>query len=342
MKRHMITLVSSLAIVSLGSTARGQVIDFETVFDGASTIEGQSIFNQYEASYGVTFKALDGSTGEFVGYPHIVKKGDPQAGFYGCAGADIPLEGQGVGDSYLGAGRDPDGSNPYDLLIEYSTPVSAASGVLIDLDYQSYWPDPHEEWEIIARDPNGLEIERITMRAPDGSTDPNCDCVDCGPGDGRADGWQFDIPGGQIKSILFHKTGNPPTPIVFDNFSPAAGAPDPSVSVTSSPWNKICPGESVDLLANVVGGTPPFTYQWQQETSPGTWIALGTLPTQTVAPPTATSYRVIITDAEQRPATSDPFELPVCVCGPNADFDGDGDVDLNDFATFAVQFTGPQ
>jgi hypothetical protein len=330
MKQHMIKLVSSLAIVSLASTAWGQVIDFETMPCGSATIERQPIFNQYENDYDVTFKMLDRDTGEFVGYPYIVRKGEPQTGFYGCAGEDTPLPGQGVGESYLSTGSNPGGGNQYDLLIEYGYPVSAASGVLIDLDYQSSWlPDPREEWQITARNPNGLEIESFTMRAPNGPTDPNCDCVDCGPGDGLAIGWQFDIPGGQIKSILFHRTGDPPTPIVFDNFSP--GDPPlcpPSVSITSSPWNKICFGESVELIPDVVGGTPPFTYQWQQETSPGTWVNLGALSTQTVSPSTTTKYHVIVTDAGQcPPASSPPFELPVC--GPIygtwcRDADGDG------------------
>ena len=59
MKQHMIKLVSSLAIVSLASTAGGQVIDFETLPDGMPTWDGQIIFDQYEAAFGVTFVLLD-------------------------------------------------------------------------------------------------------------------------------------------------------------------------------------------------------------------------------------------------------------------------------------------
>ncbi len=339
MKRRVsITAVAALLLVGTASVSLAQSIDFETVFNGVATIERQPIFNQYEASHGVTFTMRDGATGDFVGYPLIAKRGEPQVGFTGCAGADIPLDGQGVGDSYLATSVS-GGGDPYDLLIEYSTPVSAASGVLIDLDYQSYWPDPHEEWDIIARDANGTELARITMRAPDGPTDPNCGCSDCGPGDGRVDPWEFDIPGGQIKSILFHKTGDPPTPVVFDNFSPATGFQCPEVSVHAAPWLKLCCGDSTELVADLSGGKPPFAYQWQQEASPGVWMDLDTNPTQPVSPTQTTSYRVIVTDANECEVTSDP--LDILVCGGNADLNCDGKVDMVDFGQFQVQFTGP-
>ncbi|MGD8451346.1 MAG: hypothetical protein PVJ57_05955 [Phycisphaerae bacterium] len=330
--------VAAFLFVGTATVSLAQSIDFETVFDGVGTIERQPIFNQYEASHGVTFTMRDAATGDFVGYPLIAKRGEPQVGFTGCAGADMPLEGQGVGDSYLATSIS-GGGDPYDLLVEYSTPVSAASGVLIDLDYQSSWPDPHERWEIIAYDTSGSELACITMEAEEGPSNPDCGCVDCGPGDGRADPWEFNIPGGQIKSILFHRIGDPPTPVVFDNFSPATGFQCPEVSVHADPWSKLCCGDSTELIADLFGGRPPFTYQWQQEATPGVWTDLDTDPTQTVLPIETTSYRVVVTDSNECEVTSDPFEL--AVCGGSADMNCDGKVDMADFGQFQLQFTGP-
>ena len=206
--------------------------------------------------------------------------------------------------------------------------------MLIDVDLHT--GGTYEEWTITALDAAGAPIgDPVVITAPSGPDNPECLNPPSGPGDALAVGWEFSFPTSQIYGVRLHYTGAfGEGPVAFDNFSPADVFPLPSVSVTSSSCGKTCSGESVELTANVVDGHPPFRYQWQQETSPGIWGNLGTLSTQTVSPSTTTRYQVIVTDADPAhdPATSDPFELPVC--GPNPDMNGDGVLDAQDIQLF--------
>ena len=334
----MRTILSIMTgIIVAQSPCAGQAVDFETLPDGTPTFEGQAIYNQYEAVFGVTFTILDRGSGLPIGYPKIAEVGGEEYfAFVGCTANDTPLSGQGLGDAFLTEGVT--GESPNDLLIEYAQPVSEASGVLIDVDRKD--DGTYEEWTITALDSSGAVIgDPYVITAPSGPN-PGCTNLLAGPGDGLAFGWQFSFATDQISAVRLHYTGTSVAgPVAFDNFSPSDPFPSPSASVTSSPWNKLCSGECADLLANVVGGTPPFTYQWEEETAPGVWTPIGDGPVHAVCPATTSNYRVTVTDADTRSATSDPFEL--AVCGPNADFNGDGAVDLDDFAVFQTLFTGP-
>ncbi|UCF44229.1 MAG: hypothetical protein JSV99_04755 [Planctomycetota bacterium] len=325
-----------LSAVFAANAALAGVIDFETLPDGTPTYDGQTIFAEYEAVYGVTFTLLNRNTGEPIGFPIIAKAGAPQTAFLGCSDYDAPLPMQGLGasfltdDQYLGMTGD--------LLISYTIGVSSVSGVIIDTDCRDDGGPPCEQWTITARDANDQNIAETVIDAPTGPGDPQCINPDAGPGDGAGITWSFDVNGpneGQIYSVLIRYTGSATDAgIAFDNFSPSTLAPAPAVTVSSHPWNKICLGETIELSAEVSGGTLPLAYQWQEEVASETWMDLGTEATEQVSPQSTTSYRVIVTDAETRQATSDPFVIGVCQLTP--DLDGDGCIDMIDFAIFAA------
>jgi len=333
MKMRRSVKVGLFSIILVCNVAVGQVIDFETLPDGTPTYDEQQISNEYEA-YGVIFEMLDKNTGDPIGFPHIAKAGLPQTAFQGCHNEDTPLSGQGLGESFLT--DDTSIGICGDLLITYITPVSQASGVFIDTDCSTNGVPPCEQWTIFARDANDVTLSTIVIDGPTGPSNPEC-IGSGGPGDGLGIARTFDLPSEQIHSVLIRLTGSTSgVGIAFDNFSPATTAPPLSITVSSSPWNKICLGESVELSVEVTGGTLPLTYQWQEESAPETWIDLGTEVTQEVSPDVTTNYRIIVTDADSRQAISNAFVIGVCL--PTPDINGDGCVDLVDFAIMAMNW----
>jgi hypothetical protein len=337
-------VIAAICSLTLVLPATSQTIDFETLPNGSPTFDGQEISDQYEATFGVMFSLLDPETGVPVGSPVIAKAGSPLTAFVGCGGSDLPLPGQGLGQSFL-TDDGALGTSTFDLLISYAVAVSEASGTIIDTDCRVDGGPPCEQWTVTARNAKGETVDEVTIDGPPGPENPECQSPATGPGDSMAIGWSFDLATPEIASVLIRYSGDPAAGavgIAFDNFSPASVSPPPTVSVLSSPWNKICVGDSVELTPNVSGGAAPFMYQWEQENAPGVWENLGTEASQLVSPGTTTNYRVTVTDAASRTATSDPFELAVCARTPSFDFDGDGDVDLTDFKEFQAAFTGPQ
>jgi hypothetical protein len=106
----------------------------------------------------VTFQVLNNATEEPVGFPVVSKVGLPLTAFTGCTGADTPLPGQGLGDSFISFGSC---TTKQSLLINYSNPVSQVSGVLIDTDV---WASgSYEQWTIKARDANGTTIAEMIV-----------------------------------------------------------------------------------------------------------------------------------------------------------------------------------
>lgn len=102
------------------------------------------------------------------------------------------------------------------LIIDYATAVSAASGVILDIDQA-------EAWQVQALDMSGTLLESI----------------DLGPNlllDGSATPWVFDRNLSDIQQIRIEYTGttNGNVGLAFDNFSPSSAilfVPEPSSTV---------------------------------------------------------------------------------------------------------------
>ncbi|HXH18437.1 MAG TPA: hypothetical protein VNJ07_05090, partial [Chitinophagales bacterium] len=69
---------------------------------------------------------------------------------------------------------------------------------------------------------------------------------------------------------------------------------DPALTSTISGASSICPGETVTLSVNPVGGTPPYNVSW----SPTTGLTAPFSPTTNATPTTTTTYTATIIDAE--------------------------------------------
>lgn len=324
-------------IAMFARPAKAQVINFETLPDGSPTTDGQSISTEYLSVFGVSFAVLDPNTGQPIGSPVIAKVGPPGTAFTGCNDEpDTPAPGQGVGMSFLVDGLT---GSVLDLLVTYATPVEQASGVIIDVDCHPA-PTACEQWTITARNAAGATLDTVVISAPQGPESPDCPGIDPpqGPGNGRAVSWSFNLPGQQIASIRFHQTGSATSGgLAFDNFTPATLPPEPSVTIDSE-QSTSCAGSAVTMTANVSGGLAPFTYQWQWESAPGVWTNLGTSGSQVVSPTTTTNYRVTVTDAIARQATSPVFTLSVCP--GSGDMNGDGLVNGDDIQLFVEALLG--
>jgi uncharacterized repeat protein (TIGR01451 family) len=244
MRRLLIVCLLVLA----GGHAGANLIDFETLPDGSATADTQVISDQY-AELGVVFSVVDRETEDFVGYPRIAKVGDPGTAFTGCTGDDTPLPGQSVGDAFL---TDNASITEYagDLLVTYLTPVSMASGVLLDVDC----PSTCEQWTIIARGSGPDQVQIIN--APTIGNNEDCDNPEQGYGNSVAFSWSFDVAPEEIHSILFRQTGaSGLAGVAFDNFSPATVHTDLSVVKTAAagPFHY---GEHITYTATVSNSGP--------------------------------------------------------------------------------------
>ena len=124
---------------------------------------------------------------------------------------DTPAPNQGVGEFFL----TDDGSVPVlnapPLVVSYNPPTAAASGVVLDIDFD-------EVFTIEARDAAGSVLQSLIFRAGDAGT-----------GDGIATRWAIDRPSSDIHSIRFagRRTKAGGFGLAFDNFcsrSSAAGS----------------------------------------------------------------------------------------------------------------------
>jgi len=212
----------ALAIAALTSTAAAQTIDFETLPTGAATTDLQEISTQFAAApFGVTFRIIDSTTGQFLAFPKIAKVGLPRTAFAGCnGGADTPTSNAGVCDSFL----TDDGmlGSLGSLELTYTQPVVRASATLLDVDIHTN-TSTFEEWTVTAFDAGGGTVDVDIVAPP--TTSP------CGgaPGNGTAIAWTVESPTGsaEIVRILIAFTGTAPIAAVgvaFDNFSPSEGS----------------------------------------------------------------------------------------------------------------------
>jgi sugar lactone lactonase YvrE len=301
------SLVVALAMVSPASI-RAQVIDFETLPGGSSTTDQQLISTEYQ-SLGVTFSLLDRVSGLPIGSPRIAKAGLPQTAFEGCYAPDTPYPYLGLGESFLtdGTSLGVDG----DIRIEYTTPVSQASGLILDIDCRTNGGPPCEQWTVTAFDTLGTAVDSLVLDGPAGAPNPDCASPNAGPGDSEAFGWEFDLGAPVIKSIILRYTGSATnTGLAFDNFS-VSSTPVPLDVTSTASVDSICPGESVELTAYPTGGLPPYTFRWQQRSGGSAWLDLGSDNPQVVTPAVTADYRVIVTDAVSTEATSAQVTLDV-------------------------------
>lgn len=291
--RRILAPVASLAAAAFVDPAAAQTISFETLPDGSPTLDQQAICDEY-ASLGVRFELVDRTSGEPIGCPRIARFGPPENAFEGCFASDTPRDGQSIGSALLTDGTSLGVEG--DLVVRYDPPVSFASGVILDIDCRTNGGPPCEQWTITARDAAGATLATRVLDGPPGPRNPECVRPEAGPGDAMAFGWSFDLPGQPIASILFRYTGAATNVgLAFDDFSPSdsSGVPQP---VVRGPREAVCAGNAVELLAQATGGTPPYSYRWQEEAGPGTWSDLGTEASQVVRPASTTGYRAIVTD----------------------------------------------
>jgi streptogramin lyase len=257
-------------------------------------VDQQTISTEY-ASLGVTFTLLDHNTGLPIGSPRIAKVGTPTTAFEGCSAGDTPLPYLGLGQSFLTDGTSVGLEG--DLLIEYSTPVAQASGLILDIDCRTSGGPPCEQWTITAYDTSGTPLDSVVIDGPADGPNPECNTPSQGFGDSQAFGWSLDVDSPLIGSILLRYTGAAPNVgLAFDNFS-ASSVPTPLGLVTTVNADTVCTGDQIELAVFPSGGFPPYSFQWQQELLPGQWFDLDTEQTQPVLIATTRRYRVVVTDA---------------------------------------------
>jgi len=176
-------------------------IDFETI-PGGTPSDGLSISTQFLASEGVSF-SLEGG-----GNPVLAQVGDPRTAFQGYnLLPDQPAPGTNAGQFFL-TDDGVVGAPPLALLIDYSSPVSAASGIILDIDGT-------EEWTIEALDDSGGLLSSLIL-GPNNTLD------------GSATVWSFNLGSSAIKRIRFEYTGDQNVVgLAFDNFSPSSAVPIP-------------------------------------------------------------------------------------------------------------------
>ncbi len=195
------------------SQIHAEIIDFETLPEGDPN-DRMEISDQFKASYGVTFRMSDGS------FPLLAKIGEPRTAFAGYpndGGPDMPAPEQGVGQYFL-TDDGSVGTSGAMLIVDYVTPVKAASGVILDIDGRSTgqftWGGGDEQWTIQARDVHGTVVAQEVLTAGALKT-----------GDGMATPWIIKVDSEIISSISFQYTGTKfmmDVGLAFDNFSPSS------------------------------------------------------------------------------------------------------------------------
>lgn len=289
--------IGFLCVLVTTSLAHAQAIDFETLPGGGSTTDQEPISDQYVVDFGVRFDLVDPETLLAIGSPLIAKVGNPNTAFIGC-GPDTPLEGEGVGSSFLTDDATISGETGT-LLLTYTDPVDQAAGVILDVDRRSN--GTFEEWTVEALDASMTVIDTSVLTAPFGITP--CGNAGQGSGDGRALGFLFSRASADISFILIRYTGNATSiGLAFDNFTPTTIPPAPTATA-SVDIDRPCAGDPITISAQTQLGLPGFRYQWQQAPATGAFIDIQNELNQTLIVPALTEgirYRAIVTDAISR------------------------------------------
>ena len=212
--------------LTLSSNALGAIINFETV-PGSSPADKVSISTQYESIYGVTF-GLD-TNGDGLadgGTPYLERTGssDSHNAFINSSVGQADVESSGyegrLGNYFLRLGTQSLLSTPVpSLLITYSTPVSAASAEIWDIDGNDGIYS--EKWIITALDEQKNIID--TLESPEYFT------YDSSTLDGKPWVWSFNHSSEDISCVAISFAGSKTSGIglAFDNFSPSSAVPIP-------------------------------------------------------------------------------------------------------------------
>lgn len=191
------------------SVASAAIIDFESI-PGGSPSDGLTISTQFESTLGMRFSLANG------GAPVLAQVGAPQTAFQGFDHLpDQPAPGVAAGDFFLTDDGIVSGP-PSALIVDYLTPVSAASGILLDIDGS-------EEWTVTAFDSALTPLDSLVL--------PPNNVLD-----GSASFWSFDLGSPVIVRIRLEYTGaqNAGVGLAFDNFSPSSAVPEPSTGLMVS------------------------------------------------------------------------------------------------------------
>lgn len=241
-------------------SVRAQVIDFERMPDGSIPTEGLVISNQFWQQYGVNFAFTNGK------FPHIAQVGSPLFAFQSAYGDDTPAPGQNCGSFFLTDSSGLDSQLPPTLVITYAVPVSAASGVILDIDGLNF----HEAWDIQAY--NGTNL-LATVSLTEAS--PNA-------GDGLATPWNFSRSTADITSIWIVYTGTKTNRIglAFDNFSPSSPFLRPVLSQPAMTNQAVSFNLAADFgqTCRVEYASSPVSTNWQFLTN----VVLSNAPSQAV------------------------------------------------------------
>lgn len=209
MHRKFFSGLAFAAALAAYSTAHADVIDFETI-PGATPTEGLSISNQFLASDGVSFALSDGSS------PVLAKVGAPTTAFAGPpnnSGSDTPASGQNIGEYFLTDDGSLSGLSSPALIVTYSQATRAASGVILDIDFD-------ESFTISLFDSmiGGNLLDTISINAGDPGT-----------GDGIASLWSFDRGVADVFRLEFQgtRTAAGQFGLGFDNFDARNAAVPP-------------------------------------------------------------------------------------------------------------------
>jgi hypothetical protein len=199
---HISLLVWAATLHVGQSDLIADTITFETL-PGGTPSDGLEINTQFEATFGVTFALENGDS------PLLAQVGAPLTAFQGFnLLPDEPAPGINVGSFFLTDDDVVSGSAPA-LIVSYTNPVAAASGILLDIDGT-------EAWQIQARDSSNVVIDTLNLSANNTL-------------DGSATQWSFNHASADIFSIRMVQTGNQAlVGLAFDNFSPSSAIPEPS------------------------------------------------------------------------------------------------------------------
>lgn len=223
--------IAVLLSIGLCNAANAALIDFETV-PGDTPADQLAISTQYLATENVTFSLSTGET------PFLEQTGGADAGNgfendqLGTPDIEAVSHAGELGGFFLRLGTTDLLVTPVpELIITYSTPVSAASAQIWDID--GHTGTGSEQWEISARDINDTPID--TLRSPTGLVN-NASSLD-----GLPWTWSFSHASADIHSISIKFTGNKTMDIglAFDNFSPSS-APIDDVAVSPLPGPASC------------------------------------------------------------------------------------------------------
>ncbi|MBO6513577.1 MAG: hypothetical protein JJ974_06410 [Phycisphaerales bacterium] len=332
------TLIAACIPLALTEPSFTQVIDFETLPNGSATTDNMLIDAQYEAEYGVRFSLVDPITGVEIGFPRIAKVGSPLTAFVSCGGDDTPDSGLGVGDSFL----TDDGilGSSAILRISYTSPVRAASGVILDVDARSAEPGAVEAWNVYARSVSLQDIDVVQIVAPQGPDEPGCEGFN-GEGDGSARGFSFTRPTADIAYLDLQYVGNAKlgsVGLAFDNFSPATSIEELSVELTVNGAENLCEGGLVFLGFTTSGGFSDQSSRWERRLSPDDpWEDVEFFDEE-YFPVDGEQVRVLVDDGSIEVA-SEPYQFEVNRRG--FDLRDDELIEINDAALFLFGQSDP-